>query len=221
MKSLSKLIEETIDNTPFVRESLSEGLINTSALARKIKPHLETQVGKTIKESTIVMAISRLPLSKQESIQIRIRQVIDNIGDLIVRSNLSKYNYSNYAGISSNQAFFLKKIETINDSFYTVSRGIAETTLIVNAQLCDLLEESLDADQLLSQTKGLSAITLKLPLSNVRTEGIYYYILKKLAWKSISIEEVISTTNEFTIVVQSSVVSQAFEVLANLNDSGL
>lgn len=221
MKSLSKLIEETIDNTPFVRESLSEGLINTSALARKIKPHLEANVGKAIKESTIVMAISRLPLSKQESIQIKIRQVINNIGDLIVRSNLSKYNYSNYPGISSNQALFLKKIETINDSFYTVSRGIAETTLIVNAQLCGLLEESLDNAKLLSQTKELSAITLKLPSNNVRTEGIYYYILKKLAWKSISIEEVISTTNEFTIVVQSSVVSQAFEVLANLNDSGL
>ncbi|MFK8037620.1 MAG: aspartate kinase [Crocinitomicaceae bacterium] len=167
------------------------------------------------------MAISRLPLSKQESIQIKIKQVIDNIGDLIVRSNLTKYTYNNYSGISANQALFLKKIETINDSFYTVSRGVGETTLIVNAQLCDLLEESLDKSKLLSQTKGLSAITLKLPSSNVKTEGIYYYILKKLAWKSISIEEVISTTNEFTIVVQSSVVSKAFEVLANLNDSGL
>lgn len=221
MKSLSKLIEETIDSMPFVRESLSEGLINTSALARKIKPQLEKSNGKAIKESTIVMAISRLPLSKQESIQIKIKQVIDNIGDLIVRSNLTKYTYSNYSGISANQALFLKKIETINDSFYTVSRGVGETTLIVNAQLCDLLEESLDKSKLLSQTKGLSAITLKLPSSNVKTEGIYYYILKKLAWKSISIEEVISTTNEFTIVVQSSVVSKAFEVLANLNDSGL
>ncbi|MDX1351333.1 MAG: aspartate kinase [Putridiphycobacter sp.] len=221
MKSLSKQIEDIIDNTPFVRESLSEGLINTSALARKIKPQLEAYSKKKIKESTIVMAISRLPLSKQESIQLRIRQVIENIGDLIVRSNLTKYNFTNYSGISANQSVFLKKIESINDSFYTVSRGIAETTLIVNAQLCNLLEESLDADHLLSKTNKLSAITLKLPLENVHTEGIYYFILKKLAWKSISLEEVISTTNEFTIVVPSSVVSQAFEVLANLSEEGL
>ncbi len=221
MKPLSKLIEEIIDNTPFVRESLSEGLINTSALARKIKPKLEEYSKKTIKESTIVMAISRLPLSRQESIQIRIRQVINDIGDIIVRSNLVKYNFSNYQGISGNQAMFLKKIETINDSFYTVSRGITETTLIINAQLSQLLEESLEKKHLLTQTESLSAITLKLPSANVKTEGIYYYILKKLAWKSISLEEVISTTNEFTIVVKSAVVSQAFEVLSNLNDANL
>ena len=221
MISLSKQIEEIIDNTPFVREGLSEGLINTSALARKIKPQLELGSKKVIKESTIIMAISRLPLSKQESIQLRIKQVINNIGDLIVRSNLTKYNFKNYPGISSNQAIFLKKIETINDSFYTVSRGISETTLIVNAQLSPVLEDSLEAKHLLSQTSGLSAITLKLPTENVKTEGIYYFILKKLAWKSISLEEVISTTNEFTIIVKSTVVSKAFEVLANLNDSGL
>ena len=221
MIPLSKQIEEIVDNTPFVRESLSEGLINISALARKIRPQLESNSNKTIKESTIIMAISRLPLSKEESIQLKIKQVIDNIGDLIVRSNLRKYNFRNYPGISANQALFLKKIETINDSFYTVSRGIAETTLIVNAQLSSQLEESLDAEHLLSHTASLSAITLKLPTDNVKTEGIYYFILKKLAWKSISVEEVISTTNEFTIVVPSKMVSKAFEVLANLGDSGL
>ncbi len=221
MKSLSKLIEEVIDDTPFVRESLSEGLINTSALARKIRPELEAIAKKPIKESTIVMAISRLPLSKQDSIKNKIKNIVGEIGDFVVRSNLTKYNYKNYKGISANQAMFLKKIESINDSFYTVSRGINETTLIVNAQLSGMLEENMEKDHLLSQTKNLSAITLKLPTANVQTEGIYYFILKKLAWKSISLEEVISTTNEFTIVVQSSVVSKAFEVLANLNDMNL
>jgi hypothetical protein len=186
--------------------------------ARKIKPKLEATIDKEIKESTIVMAISRLPFSKQKSIQIKIKQVIEEIGDIIVRSNLIKYNYSNYPGISANQASLLKRIETVNDSFYTVSRGIAETTLIVNAQLGHLLEENLEEKNLLIQTTGLSAITLKLPSANVKTEGIYYYILKKLAWKSISLEEVVSTTNEFTIIVQSVFISQAFEVLSNLKN---
>ncbi|MFK8044165.1 MAG: aspartate kinase [Crocinitomicaceae bacterium] len=221
MQTLSKEIELIIDSTPFIRESLSEGLINTSALARKIKPILEGKSNSEIKQSAIVMAISRLPLSKQESIQKRIQRVISDIGDVIVRSNLTKYNYSNYSGLSSNQAAFLKKTESINDSFYTLSRGIAETTMIVNAQLCPFIEANLDQKYLLTKRTGLSAITLKLPATNVKTEGIYYYILKKLAWKSISLEEVISTTNEFTIVIQSAVVSQAFEVLANLEDKSM
>ena len=59
---------------------------------------------------------------------------------------------------------------------------------------------------------------MKLPEDNTEVEGVYYFVLKKLAWKSISIEEVISTTNEFTIVVKSHLISKAFEVLINLGN---
>jgi len=63
MASLSKIIEDRINNIPFLRENLSEGLINTSALARVLKPELEERLGKKIKESTIIMSIGRLPLA--------------------------------------------------------------------------------------------------------------------------------------------------------------
>ncbi len=221
MKSLSKLIEDSIENTPFLKEHLSEGLINTSALARRLQPKLEEELGKSLKISTIVMAISRLPISKEESIAIRLIDTINAIGDVVVRSSLIKYNFRNYSGLSKNQSSFIERTETFNDSFYTVSRGINETTLIINAQLKDILEANLDSSHLLSKTENLSAITLKLPVNNTEIEGIYYFILKKLAWQSISLEEVISTTNEFTVVVKSNLISKAFQVLANLKEPQL
>ena len=217
MTSLSKIIEQEIDNVPFLRENLSDGLVNTSALARRLKPGLEGKLNKKIKDSTIIMAIGRLPLSKHKSIEKKLMNIIDDIGDMVVRSNPVKYNFRNYTGIAKNQSSFLEKSETFTDSFYTVSRGINETTLIINSQLQNILEERMDAKHLLTKTDNLSAITVKLPENNVEIEGVYYYILKKLAWKSITIEEVISTTNEFTIVVKSDLISKAFEVLINLS----
>jgi len=216
MASLSKIIEDRINNIPFLRENLSEGLINTSALARVLKPELEERLGKKIKESTIIMSIGRLPLAKNVSIQKRLANVIDNIGDLVVRSNLVKYNLKNYNGISKDQSGFLQKSENITDSFYTVSRGINETTILINSQMVRLLEQEMENNFILSKTENLSAITLKLPEDNVQIEGVYYFILKKLAWKNITIEEVVSTTNEFTIVVKSDLISKAFDVLINL-----
>lgn len=218
MMSLSKLIEQKIDSIPFLRENLSDGLVNTSALARKIKPEIEDKSGKKIKDSTIIMAIGRLPLSKHKSIEKKLVNLINDIGDIVVRSNLIKYNFNNYLGIAKNQSAFLEKSESFTDSFYTVSRGINETTLIINAQLQQILEKKMDTTKILSRTDNLSAITMKLPENNTEIEGIYYYILKKLAWKSITIEEVISTTNEFTVVIKSSLVSKAFDVLINLKE---
>lgn len=217
MISLSKVIEDRINNIPFLRENLSEGLINTSALARILKPELEVKFDKTIKESTIIMSIGRLPLAKNVSIQKKLLHVIDNIGDLVVRSNLVKYNFNNYQGISKDQSVFLQKSENISDSFYTVSRGINETTLLINSQMVKLLEQEMENKSILTKIEDLSAITMKLPEDNVETEGVYYFILKKLAWKNITIEEVVSTTNEFTIVVKSDLISKAFDVLVNLN----
>ncbi|MDB4344442.1 hypothetical protein OAA35_01030 [bacterium] len=45
---------------------------------------------------------------------------------------------------------------------------------------------------------------------------MYYYIFKKLAWTGINIVEIISTTNEFTLVVSDDDIDKAFSILIGL-----
>jgi len=46
---------------------------------------------------------------------------------------------------------------------------------------------------------NLSAISIYLPKGNSKVSGLYYQIFKRLAWDKITLYEVVSTTNEFTI----------------------
>ena len=46
--------------------------------------------------------------------------------------------------------------------------------------------------------------------------GIYYFIFQRLAWEGIVLYEVISTTNEFTILVDEDQVDRAFKVIKDL-----
>ena len=55
-----------------------------------------------------------------------------------------------------------------------------------------------------------------LDKENIEISGIYYYLLKKLAWKGINIVEVISTTNEFTIILNDADVEIVFNLLSQL-----
>ena len=48
------------------------------------------------------------------------------------------------------------------------------------------------------------------------TPGIYYYVFQKLSWEGININQVISTSNEFTILVSESEVDKAFSVINKL-----
>jgi len=63
---------------------------------------------------------------------------------------------------------------------------------------------------------NLSAITVKLPTDNVQIPGIYYFIFQRLSWEGVNIKEVISTSNEFTILMDENSVNVAFEVIKNL-----
>ena len=56
--------------------------------------------------------------------------------------------------------------------------------------------------------ENLASITIKLPEGNLEQSGFYYFILKQLAWADIPLQEIISTTNEMTIVVKEKDINQ-------------
>ncbi len=90
---------------------------------------------------------------------------------------------------------------------------------MVSSSLEATVEEGFRKEQCLFKQNELSAITLKLPESNVQVTGFYYHILKAIAWEGVNIKEVISTTNEFTIIVNDDDVDRGFKILKNLKST--
>ena len=71
-------------------------------------------------------------------------------------------------------------------------------------------------EKLIGLKDCLSTITLNLPEGNSKIVGLYYQIFKRLAWDNVTLYEVISTTNEFTILVEDHLVDKAFSVIKGL-----
>ncbi|NCP52445.1 MAG: ACT domain-containing protein, partial [Flavobacteriales bacterium] len=74
-------------------------------------------------------------------------------------------------------------------------------------------------EKIIQESTGLSSLTIKLPSENSDVSGIYYFILKKLAWEGINILDIISTMHEFTIIVNDENIDRAFSILKNINKS--
>ena len=79
-----------------------------------------------------------------------------------------------------------------------------------------MVENELVNEFCINKTECLSAISFKLPEENVSVPGIYYYVFQKLSWEGININQVISTSNEFTILVSESEVDKAFSIINKL-----
>ena len=169
MLTIPNAVEEVVKNKPFLEGALIEGLINLSALARSIKSEVESRVGKDVTESAIVMALNRLVPKLEQTTRLKVQQIIDNMGDIIVRSSLTDYTFANSSALHSCQEKLLSHIDSLNpnkDIFCTVSQGINETTLVVSSQISDLVEEIFAQESIISRTESLSSITIKLPSEN-------------------------------------------------------
>jgi hypothetical protein len=217
MKATHVIVEEIIKKSPFLEEALAEGIINLSSLSRQIKPEIDEQLNKDVQIGAIVMALKRLSPKFDPNLKIRVKKVINKLGDITVRSKITYYTFENSETIIDKQAELLKGLKGKKDIFFAFSQGVYETSLILSDSEHNDINTLFKNEQLVQQTAGLSSITVKLPSENADVSGIYYFILKKIAWEGINILDIISTFHEFTIIVNDDSVDKAFSILKNLN----
>ena len=216
MKTIQQAVSSIINKTPFIEEALYDKLINVSALARVIQPEVEKMLRKDVKPGAIMMAINRISPSNVLRVRKNIRKMALSSGDFIVRSDLSDFTFKNSANLIEKITLFLNEIDSQNDVFFTVSQGVFETNIVASSSLNKQIERIFDNEEKLWFMSDLASVTIKLPKTNMEQSGIYYFILKQLAWANISVQEVISSTHEMTIVVKEADINTTFSILMDM-----
>ncbi|HLU84810.1 MAG TPA: hypothetical protein VKZ45_05000 [Vicingaceae bacterium] len=217
MKAVHVVVEEIIKKSPFLEEALAEGLINLSSLSRQIKAEIDEELNKDVKIGAIVMALKRLSPKFDPTFQLKIRKVIGKLGDITVRSKITYYTFENSESLIDCQSQLLKKLKGKKDIFFAFSQGVYETSIILSDSENNDISSIFKGEKMLQASTGLSSLTIKLPSENADVSGIYYFILKKLAWEGINILDIISTMHEFTIIVNDENIDRAFSILKNIN----
>ncbi|WP_298484911.1 aspartate kinase [uncultured Maribacter sp.] len=216
MKTISSVVEQYIKKKPFLQSALAQGIINLTSLSRIVKPEIEEELGKDIRNGAIVMALKRLSDDLEFRATHKIIKVLKNIGEITVRSSLTDYTFLASDTILRQQAKLLEEINANQDVFYTSSRGVNEINIVISNLMDSVVENLFVGEKCTQKAQDLSSITVKLPAENVSVPGIYYFIFQRLAWEGIVLYEVISTTNEFTILVDDAQVDIAFKTIKDL-----
>ncbi len=223
MITTPQIVESIIKKSPFLEEALLKNLINISSLARQIQPQVQLHLEqKTLRESpiklgAIIMALKRLKanLNLTDS---SVEKVLKKITDITVRSNITEYTYKNSPNLAKKQSQLLDLLTSQTNGFVTFTHGVFETTLFASNHLEQVVQKLFVSEQLVRKMAGLSSITLILPFEATEVPGVYYAILKQLAWEGISFEEIASSFSEVTIFLHQEKVDQAFSALKSLSD---
>ena len=214
MITVPEVVRDIIKKTPFLEEALSADLLNLSSLARRIKSEVEERTFKEVTEGSIVMALKRL--QPQLTPPRELVDVMQKTPEIIVRSNLYEITVVNSNSLINKQKKLLEYASIKHSYFATITHGVFETTIIASEEAKETIQEMYKNEHIISEVGNLSSITIKYPLEIIDTPGVYYSVLKVLAWENIPFTEVVSTYSEVTIVLKDSYVDRAFILIKGL-----
>lgn len=215
MYKVSDAVERIIIEKPFLEVGLQEGVINLTALAKSIQKDVSTITQKPVKIGAIVMALKRLsPTIKAKSI--RAVQIVSQIEDITVKSNLIDYTFKKTPSITKSLVDEMFTLKNNPDSFLTIIQGVHEISIILESKSEHQLDNLRKNEELRMKITNLSAIVVGLPEANVYTPGVYYHILKQLAWNNVNLIDAVSTANEITMFFFDEDIEKAFITLKGL-----
>ena len=214
MRTISQAVEEIIQRSPFLAETIAEGIANNAQIARKIRPDVEKRLYEKVSEAAIAMALHRM--SKKAPQNLYSAKLVKKMNDLTVRSNLVEFVCANSAALPHVLDVLSKSARNHKDTFLNFSRGLHESLIIVSKEFEAEVERALKGERQMRKLQNLSAITMRMPEESLTVPGMYYPILKALASESISFVEIMSVRTELSIIFDDADIDRAFSVLKRI-----
>ena len=206
MITTSDRVAKWLIDHPFHASFMNSGLINSSALARAIKPNLEEQAGERLSVDAITLAINRTKHLQTPITTIDFEQYI---GEVSVQSGLSILTLQQVD--LDQDAFFAAVQQLQKKQEYTLyTHGVWHTALVGRQDVIAELATHFPNGII---TNDLVALTIKLKSGHLPTPGVCAYILQKIAFAGVNLEEVASSYNELTVIVGKDAAKKALDCL--------
>jgi len=212
--SLAEIVRNEISILPHIKTALSEGVVNYSALARKIMPAISQKIGKKINEESVIVAIKRfadeLDVSVKEPSHI----------EMFAESEVMMQDSMCYTHFKKTE----RVIEKVDKLFSQEDWKMGEMRVLIQGadQVMIITKENRVKD-LLTELKGEilnsmsnnSLITFRMPYESFSSYGVLAEITSLLARKGISIE-LLSSPPDIHFLVNEQDAERTYSTLKQL-----
>ncbi|HID73399.1 TPA: ACT domain-containing protein [Candidatus Micrarchaeota archaeon] len=210
MVSVSRIVEKMIKDNPSIEIALSKDLINYSKLARYLRDEVEKETGKKVKDSAIVIALKRISERSGKLYEPKVKFRAEEITSNSNLMEITVVRSPRVPGIVQD----IYEIEDVKKGgVVNVSHSNRQTTFIFSEKLEKRVKELLEGEQMISELRNVSQISVAFSEDMFKTPGFIVYTLKELSWHNINIMEIISTYTELVIIVKDEDFMKAYQLL--------
>jgi len=209
MANITKLTEQYIQEHPSIKDCLRKGMINYSALTRRVSEDLSLDLNKNFDAILIACRRYYRKIKKEAALE-------DKIIDILKKSKLGVKNKIIVAviekGIYFNSLLDLQKAIKNKAEVFHVIEGSATMTLITAEEFIEDIKK-LFKNKIVSIKDNLAEVTLKSTDDLEKTPGVIAYLTSLLAENGINIIETMSTWTDTLFVIQEEDIAKVMAVL--------
>lgn len=207
--NITKITEKYINEHPSVKDCVRKGLINYSALTRKISEDLNLDLKKNF--DAILIACRRYfsKVKKEDVLETKIINILKQskleVKNKIIVVVVEKDIYFNHL------IELHKEIKKKAEVFHIIE-GSKTITLITTSEFLEYIEK-LFKNKILRVTENLAEINLKSSEELEKTPGVIAYLTTLLAENGINIIETMSTWTDTLFVIAENDIAKVMSVL--------
>lgn len=213
MRPIASYVREIVDESEVVLTALSEGVLNLSAFAKRIRGDVSRRAKRDVAVGTIVVALCRYEFDAKKRAPLCPKVKIESIS---TRSALAEVTFTKSAANRARLRALYENEKLAEADMFTVTSGIREISLIIPAALMADVLKVFKGDKPTMVQDELASLTLRFPSRYLHTPNTTFALIRPLALNRINIVEVVSTFTELTVVVAEKDLQATFAVMSKI-----
>lgn len=209
--SISKTVQNLIDNDLSLQDALQRDYGNYSAIARILKPKVKEFLGQDVKIESIITSVKRAKAGYKPLRGNMTKVVAKSV--LTIRTDVAKISVEK---TKRNLEKIRKSLVDFPGEFFQVIEGMSAVTLVFDQKFFNGIHSIFREKDVLDKRQNLATIIIRSPNEIISTPGCVLVFYNTVSRRHINIEETMSCFTETIIVLGMKDVSKAFTALTDL-----
>ncbi len=211
VNSISKTVQNLIDEDLSLQDAMQRDYANYSAIARMLMSKIKEMAGNDVNIESVITAVKRAKVN-YTVLQGKITKVVAGSG-LNIRTDMAKVSVEK---TKENLEKVRKMLATFSADFLQVLEGNSVITLISDLNSFNNISSIFAKKDVIDQKKNLATIIIRSPDEITSTPGCVQAFYNAVSRRHINIEETMSCYTETIIVLAMEDVSKAFAALTDI-----
>ena len=214
---VAEAVREVLKTYPYLNEFLQEGIINASALARKIAPAVKGMTGlRKVQHEAIMVSILRYASELKGETAAAVMKVVAE-STLTVKTDMMYLNVQKTVSNLKALEEFYPKIRWSDGDIFFIVQGISEILVVVDRKNYQPLLKKLGDREARLQYKSTAIVILHSPAAAAGPglPGLIAYVTTPISKAGISIE-ILTMSRDTIILVEESDLTRAFNILKEM-----